>query len=96
MGAKADYIAKMKEQLKQWDAEADALAAQADHATAFAREVYEDGIRELRASRAAAQKAFQQMRAAGEAAGAPLQAAMESAWKDMQRAMHKVAPAPRR
>lgn len=91
MGANADYVSKMKTQLKQWDAEVDALAAKGENASAEARSIYQEQIRELRASRDAAQKSFQEMRAAGEAAGAKMKVGMEEAWKAMKKGLDRAS-----
>ena len=89
MGANADYIARMKAQLKRWDDDLDALAARTEAASAEARAASLERIRELRARREAAQKSFHQMRAAGEAAGAQMKAAMEEAWKAIHNGLQK-------
>ena len=89
MGANADYIARMKAQLKQWDADLDALGARTEAASAEARDASLERIKELRARRDAAQKSFQQMRASGEAAGAHMKAAMEEAWKAIHKGLQK-------
>ena len=89
MGVNSDYIARMKTQLKEWDAELDALAARSEVASAEARAATQERIKDLRASRDAAQKAFQEMRASGEAAGAPMKSALEDAWKSMQKGLQK-------
>jgi hypothetical protein len=81
----------MKTQLKQWDADLDALGARSELASAEARAATHERIKELRANRDAAQKAFQQMRAAGESAGVQLKAGMEDAWKSMHKALQKAS-----
>ena len=91
MGMNADYIARMKAQLKQWDADLDALGARIEMAGAEARAISLERVKELRASRDAAQKALQQMRAAGEAGGAQMKAAMEAAWTSMQKGLQKAS-----
>jgi hypothetical protein len=91
MGINAEYLARMKEQLKQWDADLDAFAARSELAGIEARAALQERIRELRASRDAARKSFQQMRAAGEAAGAQMTARMEESWKSMQKALQKAS-----
>ena len=48
-------------------------------------------IKELRLSRKAAQKSFQELRVATESAGAQMQAGMEVAWDTMQKALQKVS-----
>lgn len=89
MGMNSDYVARMKAQLKQWDADLDALGARSELASIEARAASLERIKDLRASRDAAQKALQQMRAAGEAAGAQMKAGMEAAWISMQKGLQK-------
>ena len=91
MGVNSDYIARMKAQLRQWDADLDALGARSETGSTETRAATHERIKELRASREAAQKAFQQMRAAGEAAGAPLKAGMEEAWKTIQKGLQRAS-----
>ena len=91
MGINSDYVNRMKAQLKQWDADLDALGARSEVASEEARAAAQERIKELRASREAAQKTFQQMRAAGEAAGAQVRAGMEDAWKSMNKALQKAS-----
>jgi hypothetical protein len=92
MGINAEYVARMKTQLKRWDEQVDALAARSERADADARAMLQEQVKELRARRDAAQKPYQQLRAAGEAAGEHLRVGMESAWKEMQKALGKVVP----
>jgi len=89
MGINSDYVARMKTQLKQWDADLDALGARTEAASSEARAASLERIKDLRASRDAAQKSLQQMRAAGEAAGAQMKAGMEEAWKAMQKGLQR-------
>ena len=91
MGANTEYVAKMKEQLKKWDEELDALNARGEKASEEAREAYHHQLKGLRASREAAQKSFLQMRAAGERAGAQMKHGMESAWTAMRKGLEKAA-----
>jgi Tfp pilus assembly protein FimV len=91
MGINSDYIATMKAQLKQWDADLDALGARTQAASAEARAASEERIRELRASRDAAQKALMAMRASGEAAGAQMKAGLEAAWKSLQKGLQRAS-----
>ena len=90
MGANAEYVAKMKEQLKKWDADLDALAARGEQANEDARAACQEQVKALRASRDAAQKSFVQMRAAGEKAGAQMKHGMESAWTTLRKGLDKV------
>lgn len=91
MGINADYVARMKAQLKQWDADLEALHARSEAASGEARAASLERIKDLRASRDAAQKSLQQMRAAGEAAGAQMKSAVEAAWTSMQKGLQKAA-----
>jgi hypothetical protein len=86
-----EYLARMEAQLKKWDADLDALAAEGEKAGAAARTAYHERIKDLRASRDAAQKRFQEIRAASGAAGEHLQTGMKSAWETMQTALEKAA-----
>jgi len=88
MSTNADYVAKMKSQLKKWDADFDALVAQGDKATAAA---YNEGITALRARRDAAQKAIEEIRFAGEMSGSKMQAGMEKTWEAMREALAKAS-----
>ena len=58
MSMHSEYIARMETQLKKWDADVDALTAEGKKASAEARAVYDERIKDLRASRDAAQKTF--------------------------------------
>lgn len=91
MGKNAEYVTRMETQLKKWDADVDALAAKGEKASAEARKAYHEQIKDLRASRAAAQKTFQDIRVASESAGAQMQAGMEAAWKSMEKSLEKVS-----
>jgi len=91
MGKNTEYVTRMETQLKKWDADVDALAAKSEKASAQARAAYHEQIKNLRASRDAAQKTFQEIRVASESAGARMQAGMEVAWETMQKALEKVS-----
>ena len=91
MGANADYIARMKTQLKRWDEEVDALAARCERADAEVRDLALEQIKDLRARRDVTQKAYQQMRAAGESAGGYMKVELESAWVAMQKALGRLS-----
>jgi hypothetical protein len=91
MVMKSEYVTTMETQLKKWDADVDALAAQGEKANAEGRAAYREQLKYLRASRDAAQKTFQEIRVANEAAGAQMQAGMEAAWKTMQKSLEKVS-----
>jgi len=91
MSMHSEYIATMETQLRKWDADLDALAAEGKKASAEARAAYDERIKGLRASRDAAQKTFLQIREATESAGAQMQAAMQGAWETMQEAFEKAS-----
>ncbi len=91
MYTNSEYIAKMDAQLKKWDADVDELRAQGKQINADARAAYFGRIKELRASRDAAQRTFQTVRCASEVAGAQLQAGMEGAWDTMKIALERVS-----
>ena len=91
MTMKTEYVAKMEKQLKEWDAGMDALAAEGEKASADARAAYHQRIKELRASRDAANKTFQEIRVASESVGAQMQAGMQAAWETMQKALAKAS-----
>jgi translation initiation factor IF-2 len=91
MSIHSEYIARMATQLKKWDADVDALAAEGKKASADARAAYDDRIKDLRASRDAAQKTFLEICQATELAGAQMQAAMQGAWEAMQKTFEKVS-----
>ncbi len=91
MGMNAEYAAKMEAQLKKWDADVDALAAEGEKAGAAARAAYQQQIKDLRASRDAAQKTFQEILVASESAGEQMRSGMKTAWETMQKALEKVS-----
>jgi len=73
-----EYLARMETQLKKWDADLDALAAEGEKASATARAAYHERIKDLRGKRDAAQKTLLE-----------LQGRMKSAWEEMQKALDK-------
>ena len=89
MEMNARYVAMMEEQLEQWDAQVDALAAQSEKASAKARTIYHAQLKELRASREAAREAFEKVRSASDAHAAQMQVGMEEMWDSMQQALRK-------
>lgn len=90
MSMHTEYVARMEKQMKKWDADVDALAAQGEKAGAEARAAYHQQIKDLRTSRTAAQKTFEEIRVANESAGTQMQAGMKAAWDTMQKALEKV------
>jgi translation initiation factor IF-2 len=91
MSMHSEYIARMETQLSKWDADVDALAAEGKKASAEARAAYDERIKDLRASRDAAQKTFLEIRQATESAGEQMRAAMQGAWETMQKAFEKAS-----
>jgi mevalonate pyrophosphate decarboxylase len=81
----------METQLRKWDAELEALAARGDMAKGEAKAAYHAGIDDLRASRDAAHRTFQELRVASESAGAQMHAGMKVAWETMQKALERVS-----
>ena len=91
MTMNTEYVAMMETQLKKWDADVDALAAQSEKAGDEARAAYHAQIKDLRANRDAAQKTFQEISNANESAGAQMQAAMKASWETMQKSLEKLS-----
>jgi len=88
MSTNSEYVSAMQAQMKQFDKDVDALSAQAG---AKARAAYDEQVRELRATRDAAQKQLLQLQAASESAGEAMHAGMQTAWETMQAALKKVS-----
>ena len=91
MTMNTEYVAMMETQLKKWDADVDALAAQSEKAGAEARAAYHEQIKDLRANRDAAQKTFLEISNANDSAGAQMQAAMKASWETMQKSLEKLS-----
>jgi hypothetical protein len=87
----SQYIARMEAQLKKWDADLSALAAEGRKASAEARTAYDGRIKDLRASRESAQRTFLEFRQTTESASAQMQAALQDAWETMQKALEKAS-----
>lgn len=90
MDEKDEYVARMEAQMKKWDADVHALAAESEKASAEGRAAYHECIEHVHASRHAAHKTFQELQVANLAAGAQIQAKMGVAWETMQKALEKV------
>ena len=88
MSKNSEYVSAMQAQMKQFDKDVDALSAQAG---AKARAAYDEQVKELRATRDAANKQLLQIQAASESAGAAMHAGMQTAWDTMQAALKKVS-----
>ena len=90
MGKNAEFVTNMDKMMVRWDKEVDALARRAGNGASEAGEAYQEGVKELRACRDEAQKAFQEIRFASESEGAQLKAGMQAAWVAMQSTLEKV------
>jgi 2-oxo-4-hydroxy-4-carboxy--5-ureidoimidazoline (OHCU) decarboxylase len=91
MTKKSSYVAKMETQLKNWNSDVDALAAEGEKAKGKARAAYGEQVKNLRACNDAAQKAFVAIQAASDSAAEQMQVGMEEAWKSMQKMLKKVS-----
>jgi hypothetical protein len=96
MTKKSAYVTKMETQLKNWNSDVDALAAEGEKLKGKARAAYSEQVKNLRASSGAAHKAFEDMRIASETAAEQMQAAMETAWASMQKTLKRVSSDLRR
>ena len=74
MSKHAEFVTNMDKMMVRWDKEVAALAHRAGNGASEAGEAYQDGVKELRACRDDAQKAFQEIRFAGEQEGQRLKA----------------------
>lgn len=90
MGKNAEYVTNMSKMMTRWDKEVDLLARRAGNGGLEAGAAYEEGVKELRACRDIAQKAFQEIRFASESQGLQLKAGMQAAWVEMQATLEKV------
>jgi hypothetical protein len=91
MSKHAEFVTNMDKMMVRWDKEVDALARLAGNGASEAGEAYHAGVKELRACRDDAQKAFQEIRFAGEHEGAVLKAGMQAAWLKMQATLERVS-----
>jgi hypothetical protein len=86
----SEFVTRMEKQMTRWDKEVEALVKLGAMAKENAQARYLEGVKDLHASRDAAQKTFQEMRFASEETGAQLRAGMQDAWVAMQAALEKV------
>jgi hypothetical protein len=93
VGKNAEFVTNMDKMMTRWDKEVDLLARAAGIGGAAAQAAYADGSNELRESREAAQKAFQEIRFAGESQGLVLKDGMQAAWVRMQSTLERVSAA---
>ncbi len=91
MGKNADFVSNMDKMMTRWDREVDQLARTAAMGAGGADAAYQDGVKELRTCREAAQKAFQEIRFASESEGLQLKEGMQAAWLAMQGTLEKVS-----
>lgn len=90
MGKNAEFVTNMDRMMQRWDKGVDALARLAGNGGMRAGLEYEEGVKELKASREAAQRLFQEIRFASEAEGLELKVAMQAAWVRMQGTLEKL------
>lgn len=90
MGKNAEFVTNMDKMITRWDKEVELLARRAGNGGLEAGAAYEEGVKELRACRDNAQRAFQEIRFASESEGLRLKAGMQAAWVEMQAALEKV------
>ena len=90
MGKKSEYITKMETQLKNWDADVSALAAEGEKLKGKTRAAYSEQVKNLRASSTAAQKTFETIRSASESAAEQMQSGMDAAWHSMQTMLKRI------
>jgi hypothetical protein len=90
MDKNADYLSTMQAQLKRWDADVDALAAEAEKAAVDARGAYYEHVSALRAERYAAAGAFEELRLAAAGVVEQKKERMQVAWETMRTALAKV------
>jgi hypothetical protein len=90
MSKHTEFVTNMDKMMVRWDKEVDLLARRAGNGASDAGEAYREGVKELRACRDDAQKAFQEIRFAGEQEGQRLKAGMQAAWVRMQSTLEKV------
>ena len=88
MSKNSEYVTAMQTRMRQFDKDVDALSAEAG---AKARAAYDEQVRDLRASRDAAQQTFLRLQEASESADARMHAGMQAAWDTMQAALKKVS-----
>ena len=90
MSKNAEYVTNMNKMMTRWDKEVDLLARRAGNGSVDAGVAYEEGVKELRACRDDAQKAFQEIRFASESEGLQLKEGMQAAWVRMQDTLERI------
>ena len=91
MTKKSAFVTKMETQLKNWNSDVDALAAEGEKLKGKARAAYGEQVKNLRACSDAGHKTFLEMSAASESAVAQMEAGMEAAWDSMQKTLKRVS-----
>ena len=90
MGENAEFVTNMSKMMTRWDKEVDLLARRAGNGSLDAGAAYQEGVKELRACRDDAQKAFQEIRFASESEGLELREGMQAAWVKMQGTLERI------
>ena len=88
---KAAFTEKMQGLLRDAQAEAKKLEAQADQANADARASHQQHVKELRSKMAATETKLQHLRSADEAQWEKAQAEVEHSWNDVKQSIQKAA-----
>jgi uncharacterized coiled-coil DUF342 family protein len=91
MSKKDEYCATMDSEIKNWDAQVDALNAKGKQMSADAQVGYETQVKAMRADRDLACEKLQELRTANESAWQQMQSGVEAAWTSMKNSMEKVA-----
>lgn len=82
-----EYLRTLEEQLNEWSATIDGLAARASTASADAKAEYETWLGELRARRESARHTLDQLHTTGGHAWQELAAGADRAWRELRRAV---------
>jgi chromosome segregation ATPase len=86
---KEAYVAKLKTQLDEWNAELDQLEARVRGAAADVRLKYEEQLRSLRQQRDEARRKLEQIQSAAADAWEQLTQGVEDAWNALKEAVTK-------
>ena len=88
MSKRDEYVAKMKQQLDEWNAEIGELEAKAQGIQGDAREEYEEQINNLREKSKAVQDKLEDIKGAGEDAWEGLVADAERVWDALKHSLN--------
>ncbi len=80
MTTRDEYIAKMKKQLDEWNAEIDSLVERGHEIKEDARAKYQEQLVALRAKRAEGEKKLEEMQAASESTWEQIKVETEHVW----------------